>query len=123
MLAIHPDRLRKLRTQYSDTDLISAIRHDQVSVPAEARLVLDLSETELLDRVSGISVVMAGDDDFPQRLSDLPDSPDVLFVDGSIPATAMVGIVGTRKCTSYGRRIANALGRAVAAAGGRWFRV
>lgn len=117
MLALHPRRLRKLRSDYSERALLTAIGSGQVRVPDVAREVLDATDAELWSLVSGLDVLMAGEAEYPSQLAELPDAPDVLFVRGSIPVEPIVGIVGTRKCTGYGRRIAQALGRALAAAG------
>lgn len=55
--------------------------------------------------------------EFPAGLCDLPDPPSRLFMRGKIPPGRAVAIVGTRRCTRYGRATASALGAAVAAAG------
>jgi DNA processing protein len=44
-------------------------------------------------------------------------APSQLWVRGKVPSVQGVAIVGTRRCTEYGRSIARHLGRAVAAAG------
>lgn len=44
-------------------------------------------------------------------------APSHLWVRGNVPSRPGVAIVGTRRCTEYGRTIARHLGRAVAAAG------
>jgi DNA processing protein len=78
-------------------------------VSAEIRLA------ELAD--AGVDVLWRGDDGFPGLLAGLPDAPDLLFVRGLVPQQPAVAVVGTRRCTSYGRRIAESYGRAIAAAG------
>ena len=52
-----------------------------------------------------------------QMLVGVPQAPSYLWVRGHLPSTAGVAIVGTRRCTDYGRTIARALGHSVAAAG------
>ncbi|MFT7473278.1 MAG: DNA processing protein [Verrucomicrobiales bacterium] len=55
---------------------------------------------------------------YPSRLRDDLEPPQVLFSLGlPIPPGPTVGIVGTRRCTSYGRRCAFELGAALAEAG------
>jgi DNA processing protein len=44
-------------------------------------------------------------------------APSHLWVRGTLPSMVGVAIVGTRRCTEYGRTIARNLGRAVASAG------
>jgi DNA processing protein len=55
----------------------------------------------------------------PARLNDLPDPPDVLYALGSpgILSLPTVTLVGSRRATAYGERIARALGAAFARAG------
>lgn len=50
-------------------------------------------------------------------LERLADPPKTLYWEGRLPDELGVAIVGTRNCTSYGRRVAFSLGRAVASAG------
>ncbi|HKX76114.1 MAG TPA: DNA-processing protein DprA [Acidimicrobiia bacterium] len=52
----------------------------------------------------------------PKRLTVIPDPPRELWAIGSLPERAGVAIVGTRRATTYGRRVARSLGEAV----GRW---
>lgn len=56
---------------------------------------------------------------YPTRLKELPDSPPVLYVRGSLtPGDHMaVAIVGSRKCTSYGQRMATRIAAGLARAG------
>ena len=53
----------------------------------------------------------------PPLLRGIPDPPVTLWAVGEIPEHAGVAIVGTRRCTSYGRRVAHLVGEAVARAG------
>jgi len=75
---------------------------------------------ELLSRLEacGGRFLVVGDAGFPDRLLDLPDPPAFLFVRGSVPLDAVaVGIVGARRCSSYGREASEAIGRGLAEAG------
>ncbi len=53
----------------------------------------------------------------PPTLRGIPDPPMSLWAVGEIPIQPGVAIVGTRRCTSYGRNVAQWLGEAVARAG------
>ena len=55
----------------------------------------------------GIRCVTIADSDYPARLLDCHDAPLVLFSLGNVNynATRVVGVVGTRKATDYGRRM------------------
>jgi len=70
-------------------------------------------------RRAGIGVVSLGQPGYPACLVDDPDPPVVLFHRGDpdVLAERRVAIVGTRKATGYGRRVANELGRGLAASG------
>ena len=50
-------------------------------------------------------------------LARFEDAPDLLFVRGAFPSEPGVAVVGTRKCTTYGREVAEAYGRAIAESG------
>jgi DNA processing protein len=73
----------------------------------------------------GVAVHVVASPGYPARLADDPDPPPVLFVHGSAASLASlavldgptVAVVGTRRCTPYGRDVAAALGRDLALAG------
>ena len=50
-------------------------------------------------------------------LAGVPQAPSFLWIRGRAPSMPGVAIVGTRRCTEYGRSIARNLGHAVATAG------
>jgi DNA processing protein len=56
---------------------------------------------------------------YPHPLTRIPDPPPVLYVRGALPEDydRAVAIVGTRKCSGYGRDMARELGGALAGAG------
>ena len=68
---------------------------------------------------AGVSVQLPGDPHYPAALAGDHEAPPVLFSIGSPAALAAprAGIVGTRRCTGYGRDVARDLGRELAAAG------
>jgi DNA processing protein len=59
----------------------------------------------------GIRMLFCTDDDYPSRLRDCPDAPVMLFMTGNADLNAKhaISIVGTRKATSYGRRVCREL--------------
>ncbi len=67
----------------------------------------------------GLKVLTWADPDYPDRLRVIDYSPAVLFVKGNfLPAQAWaVAVVGTRRPTYYGRQVARALSRDLAAGG------
>ena len=101
---------------------------------AELRTVLDERSSESLIKVrlgyspddemarlqrDGINVITRADGEYPALLPEIPAPPPVLYTLGKLvpeDATA-VGIVGTRRMTTYGREMAKLLGHDLAAAG------
>ncbi len=68
---------------------------------------------------AGIRLVTFRDDDYPDALRELPDGPLLLFVRGEWPLVgAMTSVVGTRRCSVYGERVASELGAFLASSGG-----
>lgn len=67
----------------------------------------------------GIRLVVYGGPGYPERLGDLDYPPPVLWLQGpgSLPSRGGVTVVGTRKATGYGRRMARDLGAALSASG------
>ncbi|MGB3850466.1 MAG: DNA-processing protein DprA [Tunicatimonas sp.] len=55
----------------------------------------------------GIQIISLSSDEYPQRLRHIYDAPVVLFYRGnvSLDQAKVVGVVGTRQATDYGRRI------------------
>lgn len=70
-------------------------------------------------RAAGIRVEVIGQPGYPELLGDDPEPPAVLFWRGRSAAleARRVAIVGTRRCSAYGRELARELGRDLARAG------
>ena len=85
-------------------------------VLAAARRWAILAEVER----EGLRVIAVGDAEYPARLLAIDIPPPALFVRGSLKALAgdhVVGVVGTRRPSPGGRRIASRVGTALARAG------
>jgi len=66
----------------------------------------------------GATLVAWGDPEYPERLRAIADPPLFLAVRGGmVAAEPMIAIVGARRASAYGRRIAEELGRGLAQAG------
>src|ERR1700737_1764067 len=85
-----------------------ALRRQTTPEAASARL-----------RKLGIRALTLLDDEYPALLRQVADPPPVLFVRGRLtPADGRaIGVVGTRRATTYGHAVAERLGRELAAAG------
>ncbi len=81
-----------------------------------ARRSVDPDEEQAKAQRAGATVLTGDDDAYPEALRELPVPPLVLYVLGSLPPVERwsVAIVGTRRCTSYGRLVAKRLGTQLA---------
>lgn len=94
--------------------------------PEELRQLLE-KDLDEVHRVLGlcheknIQIVTIRDAAYPQRLLHLYDPPALLYVRGRLPGVddaAAVAVVGTRKATPYGARMATKLGYEIVKCGG-----
>lgn len=83
--------------------------------PAEAdRIVRRCGEED-------VQILTFQDAAYPKRLQGIPDPPYVLYVKGRLPAVdaeAVIGVVGTRRSTPYGDKMARDIAYEIAAKGG-----
>ncbi len=116
----HPDRARRLLAEWgSAAAVVRAVANGQIPAAPQARAAVQVAAAERrteLDRL-GVTVVLADEPGYPPTLAGLPDAPDLLFVRGEVSPGPAVAVVGTRRCSGYGRRLAESFGRAVADAG------
>ena len=79
----------------------------------------DVGRVEEAYERAGVAVHVLGDDTYPAVLARDHQPPGVLFSQGSVACLdrPRVAIVGTRRCTRYGRDVARSLGRDLAEAG------
>lgn len=70
-------------------------------------------------RDAGVDVLVYGQSDYPSVLLDDPDPPVVVFKQGPMDLgdRVRVAVVGTRRCTRYGREVAQELGASLASRG------
>ncbi len=118
--ALHPDRKRSLLERYgSPGAVLAGIQRGRISVPPAARdaAAVPLSARYEMASRLGYRLLVNGDEAYPTGLGLLPDAPDVLFWKGTVPERLGVAVVGTRRCTTYGREVAVDFGAALAKAG------
>lgn len=74
----------------------------------QARETLNLAQLEAAVLRAKVHVYTWDDPAYPAALRDLPDSPPVLFVKGTLEPDDdwAIAVVGTRKPTAYGREVA-----------------
>lgn len=113
---LHPDTLRGLMDAHGVAGALARVAAADNERMAAAARVEAADRKEQLD-ARGITYVLREQPGYPQRLGELPGAPDLLFVRGSIPEVPSVAVVGTRRCSAYGRNLAEAYGAAIARAG------
>ncbi len=118
---LHPLRQQRLQQEHGGPEgLVAAIRAGRIDCPPEVgaavRIRPDQRRTWMVE--SGISLLLRGEAGFPSSLEEVPDCPEHLFVRGTklVPSKA-VAVVGTRRATAYGTRVAEHLGRLLGGSG------
>lgn len=63
-----------------------------------------------------VKSIKVTDVEYPNRLRNIPDRPQLLYVKGELPREEVltVGIIGARNCSTYGKQIATEIGREMA---------
>ena len=134
MPGMGPARLNWLTAAGSSVSALASVKRGQLSAATtptprgvNAQMVQSWqhharqnSGQELLDahRQAGIQILAPGDEAWPYEND--PEPPALLFALGRVELLGqrpMVGIVGTRRCSSVGRRVARQLGSELASAG------
>ena len=84
----------------------------------------DMERTEfILEKCQqeGIRLITIQDAEYPERLRQIPDPPCVLYVRGRLPyldELPVIGLVGTRKASPYGIKMATRIAQEITAGGG-----
>ncbi len=84
----------------------------------EAFSINPQEEWEKTEKIGG-HIYVPEDEEYPQSLRNCKEAPVAIYVLGKLPAatSACVGLVGTRKITPYGRRVAHKLASELAQCG------
>lgn len=117
---MHPDRRRDLVDRYGCAQsVVARIEAGALRVSDRVRAAVRVAAADRRSELEqlGHRVWFLGDPGYPEVLAVYPDAPDVLFTRGEWPPGGRVGVVGTRRCTAYGRRLAGEYGAAIGAAG------
>ena len=91
---------------------------------AQALQEKDLTEAANIYRQClklGVGILTYGDSAYPEALRNIEDPPMVLYFKGKLPdwsAQPVIGVVGTRKASTYGLQTAHLLSAQIAACGG-----
>lgn len=93
--------------------------------PAIANEFLTWRETAPVEKITndlirlGIKTVSLKDSNYPKLLGEISDPPAVLFYRGELPDhnLPMLSVVGTRRCTDYGKKVTEEIVKELAEAG------
>ena len=127
---VGPIRLRRLLAQFGSPDTIlkqsasslqsvSGVGPEVASIITDWRKLTDTDAELALCEKHQITVLTPDSPLWPRQLAESPDAPLLLYVKGEItPADQhAIGIVGSRKCTHYGRSVTNNFAANLARAG------
>ena len=109
-------------------DIFQTERFDHLpEIPRDVAQVLENKDLtparDVIKRCSEkqISILTYGDGAYPSRLRNIPDPPIVLYYKGVLPdfeKQPVIGVVGTRKASAYGRNNARQMSEKIATCGG-----
>ena len=117
--------LRRWSPEQAWQRVVDGRGHDDDSDVADlwrrAATAVDIDDLWLRHGRAGVGVLAFGGAGYPAVLAEDHEPPGVLFHRGDpgVVEGRRVGIVGTRRCTRYGRELAYELGRDLAASGVR----
>lgn len=112
--------LRSLRAGMAPTRETAprGVNDDLMRLWHQQSRAIDASQLWASHVEAGVSLLFPGDDSWPFARD--PEPPALLFYQGNLAALrarALVGVVGTRRCSSLGRQVARRIGHELAADG------
>lgn len=124
---IGPVRIERLLTRFQTLEAAWAANANELRSVLDQRALSELLEarartdpTRELSRIRerGIAVFSPADPGYPRLLAEIPGRPPILYVRGtlSLEDESAVGIVGTRRATTYGRQAAQEISGVLAGA-------
>jgi len=94
--------------------LSDAVKEEGIELSQELkRAEEELKKAEEIDA----KIITFIDEDYPKELLSLSQPPLALYVKGKIPQTKRIAIVGSRRCSDYGRRTAYKLSSMLSSSG------
>ena len=93
-------------------ETVAQLKNTEILAKAE-------SEIERLESL-GANIITLADESYPELLKEIYDPPIVLYVRGDLSGALIrpaIGVVGSRRCSTYGVNAANFLARELAAQG------
>lgn len=103
---------------------ISEERYQEKYCAKAAQITTDAHKSDVMDeyeemRDRGINFILREEEQFPQRLAAISDTPYGIYYAGKLPEDCRpaIAVIGARNCSAYGRYMAKEFGAALAAAG------
>ncbi|MEG1726346.1 MAG: DNA-processing protein DprA [Acidaminococcaceae bacterium] len=104
----------------TENDLIRT----QIASPNACHKFIQHRETELPLKIKAfclqeqVSLLSIEDDNYPERLKQIQNPPTILYIKGNLPLeNKTIGIVGSRKASAYGLKVAETFAQDLALAG------
>jgi len=127
---VGPIRAKKLVDHFGGIDAVfsASVRQLERVEGVGTKTAESMARSKITDEVEaeieraarhGIRILCLEDPDYPRPLLHIPDPPICLYLKGSLVPTdsVAVAIVGTRRCSHYGREQALRFGEVLASAG------
>ena len=125
---IGPIRLERLIARFGSAEAAWTASQSELRTVLDGATIENLiavrktfSPEREVERVAGlgIEIVTLASTTYPKLLREIPSPPAVLYVNGSLSEHDLkaVGVVGTRRCSAYGRQIALTMAEELARAG------
>jgi len=116
----HFGSLEQAWREGGEQDFIAAGLEPNLARDIAARrpqLDLDKELAKLAKENIGIMTIL--DEDYPRLLKEIYDPPNIMYIKGALKPEDefAIGIVGTRKLTTYGQQVATKISRELAQAG------
>jgi DNA processing protein len=110
---------RALSATHTELSSVNGVGPKLARKISKARVEIDARAELLLCQRLGVRVVARGETEYPPALENIPDPPGLLYMRGKIePKDELaIALVGSRRCTPYGARMAERLSGALARTG------
>jgi len=108
---VNREDIRRLLRNYAPAEAVEILKREAHSgIPDSEEIELRFESAA----AKCIKAVIYGNDDYPDILTNIPDPPVVLFYRGDLErflAMPSIAVIGSRRCTTYGRKVARTLAR------------
>lgn len=103
--------LRRLLRSHTPGEAVEILKREIHSGMPDTDEIEKKTESAVL---RGIKAVIYGNENYPEILVNIPDPPAVLFYRGDLEGflkMPAIAVIGSRRCTTYGRKVARTLAR------------